>query len=90
MVNSGAIFGLIGSVLLAIPAARQELRRRDYADFQLKRVSGKKPASNPRLEESAKNYQIRESLRWSQLDSTCVLLGLLFLILSFIAELLAD
>ena len=82
MVNHSAICGLISAVFFAIPAVRQEMRRRKFSEF--KKNNG--DASDEKLAVAVANFMLRESLRWNRWDSTWIFLGLAFLSLSFITE----
>lgn len=81
--NISAVFGLIGSGLLAIPAIRQEKRRSRYSNFLRSR---RDPNEDIDLARAVEWSQIRDYLVWSPLDSAFVLIGVSLIILSFLLE----
>jgi hypothetical protein len=86
--NFGAIAGLISAGLFVIPAVRQELRRRDYAEFE---KQAQQAANNPdtkNLKDHAEKMMVRLLIRWELVDSLCVIFGIAFLALSFLVEFL--
>ena len=88
MANFGAIAGLISAALFAVPALRQELKRRDYAKFKEQaEQDSANDASIEKLKKYAETMMLRLSIRWDFWDSLCVILGIVFLALSFLVEL---
>lgn len=80
--NYSAISGIICAGLFVIPAIRQELRRRQYATF----LRQSKFDNDKELIDAVKNYMVNNLIRWDCWDSIFILIGLFFLLLSFILE----
>lgn len=80
-----SVFGLIGTVLLSIAPIRVEWFR-----FRTRKLSSARP-KNPQLENLVrKAIEARESIivaQWTILDSINVLVGFLFLMLSYVIQL---
>jgi hypothetical protein len=81
--NISALFGIIGAILLAIPAGRQEIRRKSFSDFlEAHKNSGK----DDRVEAGWK-LMITTNVLWDLKDSLFTFLGLFCLLMAFILEL---
>lgn len=78
------LLGLIGSILLAIPAGRHEFFR-----FRYHRLSKRKPTSENDKKRKQKILRTYYKLanRWNYVDSTFTILGALSLTISFILSL---
>ena len=91
MINFSAISGIASAVFFAIPVVLQELRRKNYSNYKRQRKIAsnrqEETESDKMLAAAAKKFMISDSIKWSRFDSLCVGLGLFFLCLSFILEL---
>jgi hypothetical protein len=82
MKNYSAIAGLISAACFAVPAVRQELRRKEYARF----LKYNKLAGDQKLSQAAESFMFKNFLRWDRLDSIFVFIGIGFLAASFLFE----
>ena len=83
MCNFSAISGIISAAFFAIPAFKQERRRRQYSNF----IRERKSENDEKLSAAVEKFMLRDSIRWNWFDSLCIFLGIVFLCLSFVLEL---
>jgi hypothetical protein len=82
MQNHSAISGIISAACFAIPALRQELRRKAYAKFLKYNILD----GDQKLSQAAESFMVKNFLRWDLLDSIFVFFGIGFLGASFLFE----
>ena len=82
MKNYSAVVGILSAASFAVPAIRQEVRRREYANF----LKHYKLDKDQKLALAVESFMVKDFLRWDFVDSVFLILGIILLAATFIME----
>lgn len=82
MKNYSAVVGFLSAASFVVPAIRQEVRRRDYANF----LEQNKLDKEQKLAQAVESFMVKDFLRWDSVDSFFLILGIILLAAAFIME----